>query len=133
MGDSSDPNRILRVHHRDGLTLVVGLFLATWFAGSASTGRTLSEGRSEPIPASSLKMGIDPNTAEWYEFAQLPGIGETVARRFEMFRKQRLDEVEPGHLVFERLSDLTLIRGIGEKTVLRIRPFLRLPNVQVDD
>lgn len=127
-----DTERIIQRHHHDTLIVVTALFLATWTAGLFYSARIPANGGPNLPLGASLKTGIDPNTAKWFEFAQLPGIGETVARRFEALRRQRREHLGPGRLAFEQPSDLTLIQGIGEKTVQRIEPFLRLPDGQIE-
>lgn len=61
---------------------------------------------------------LDVNSASWVEWLQLEGIGETLARRI-------VAERETGG-AFTSVDDLTRVRGIGPKTVERLRPWLRL-------
>ena len=75
-----------------------------------------------------LRTGIDPNTAHWFEIAQLPGIGEALAKRVEDFRRRNQSERDPAEPVFRAPADLAQVRGIGDKTVQRISPFLRWPD-----
>ena len=65
-----------------------------------------------PIPAA---FQVDLNSAEWPEIAQMPGIGETLARRIVAAR------LEDGQ--FKTVEQLIQIRGIGEKKLKAIRPF----------
>jgi competence protein ComEA len=64
---------------------------------------------------------LDPNTATWVEWMQLPEIGETLARRIVADREQRGP--------FHRIDDLDRVSGIGPKTIARIRPWLREPKL----
>lgn len=75
-----------------------------------------------------VRTGLDPNHARWFELGHLPGIGETLARRVVIFREQRRTIRRQGLPVFNRPNDLTQIRGIGQKTIRRLRPFLRFPD-----
>jgi len=75
-----------------------------------------------------IKTGVDPNTAEWPELAQLPGIGPSLAKRIVAFRDQRRPLLPPNARVFETPTDLIGVKGIGAKTLARGRPFLRLTN-----
>lgn len=75
-----------------------------------------------------LQTGIDPNTARWFELAQLPGIGETLARRMEDFRRRSRSPGNPIEPVFLSPAGLVRVKGIGEKTVRRMGPFLRFPD-----
>lgn len=75
-----------------------------------------------------LQTGIDPNTARWFELAQLPGIGETLAKRMANFRRRNRSQDDPAEPVFCVPADLAQVKGIGEKTVRRIGRFLRFPD-----
>ena len=74
-----------------------------------------------------LQTGIDPNTARWFELAQLPGIGEALGRRMEDYRRRNQSQGNPDAPVFRAPADLAQVKGIGEKTVRRMGPFLRFP------
>lgn len=66
----------------------------------------------------SIPFVIDPNTANWVEWMQLPEIGETTARR--------IVEDRAAHGPFRSVEDLQRIKGIGAATTEKIRPFLRI-------
>lgn len=77
---------------------------------------------------------LDPNTAEWYDLARLPRLGEGLARRIVAYRQARLLEWRSAHPdqtpaqappVFARPEDLLPVKGIGPKILDQIRPFLR--------
>lgn len=119
--------RIARRRHCDGLILVLILFSTTWALGVARPGRLYLADPTHPPPRRGLMTRIDPNGAEWCELAQLPGVGEVIARRIVAFRRRDSAAVEPGAPVFVRAIDLTRVRGIGPKTMLRIGPYLRFP------
>ena len=61
---------------------------------------------------------IDINSADVEELMELPGIGRAYAERIVEYRKE--------HGSFERIEDLMNVRGIGEKTFLKIRGQLRV-------
>lgn len=61
---------------------------------------------------------VEINSATWVEWLQLPAIGEAMARRIVEDRQQRGP--------FGSIEDVARVRGIGPKTLARIRPFLRL-------
>ena len=59
---------------------------------------------------------IDLNRATAKEFERLPGIGPQIAARIVAYRDQ--------HGAFKRVEDITKVRGIGAKTLERLRPHL---------
>ena len=93
-----------------GLAATVGWWI--WHGGWG--GRLVEVDRAEPRAA---RFEVDLNAAGWPELAQLPGIGETLARRIVRSRQEDGPYVDP--------EDLTRVEGIGSKTVETIRPYLR--------
>jgi competence protein ComEA len=82
--------------------------------------------------ASSSAVGrlIDPNTAPWWELAELPGIGEVKAHAIITYRTEFRDaaqaenpDAEPPP-AFTCAEDLEAVSGIGPKTVAKMRPLL---------
>ena len=61
----------------------------------------------------SIKLKIDLNRAEWYEFIILPGIGEKKARAIIEYRK------DAGK--FKTIEQLREVSGIGVETVKKIK------------
>ncbi len=76
-------------------------------------GRLIEIDRAPPLAAD---FQVDLNAADWPELAQLPEIGETLARRIVASRKRDGP--------FRRHDDLRRVRGIGPHTLQRIRPYL---------
>jgi competence protein ComEA len=103
--------------------LFVGTLVSGWvsFPASENLGR-------RPADVSRLRVGIDPNRADWYEFAQLPGIGESLARKIVAHRESRR-ATDPAQTAFECPENLLAIRGIGPRTIARLRPFLYFPSL----
>lgn len=69
---------------------VAGLVLAAllamvgyWFAQGGPQGRLIEIDRVEPLHA---RFAVDINQADWPELTQVPGIGETLARRIVAMR-----------------------------------------------
>lgn len=62
-------------------------------------------------------FSLNPNDAPWFELANLPGLGPTLARRVVEFRETNGP--------FQSADQLRQIRGIGAKKIAKIRPFLR--------
>ena len=68
-----------------------------------------------PSPAEKTEL-IDINTAGVAQLMSLPGIGEAIAKRIITFREE--------HGPFRRVEDLMRVKGIGEKSLERLRPLL---------
>lgn len=104
---------------RDQTTLAVLALLwllgtAGWYVGRLAVGSRTVE--FEQAPKLRYSFVVDVNEADWPELAQLPGIGETLARRIVDSR-----EVEGPFLDH---ADLLRVRGIGPRTLEGIRPYL---------
>ena len=61
---------------------------------------------------------VELNTASASELRTLPGVGERTAERIIEYREE--------HGGFEKIEDLMNVRGIGEKTFLRLRALVRV-------
>jgi competence protein ComEA len=85
-----------------------------WLVHGGATGDLIEIDRAGRQAA---EFQIDINAADWPEFSVLPGIGETLARRIVESR------AEDG--LFADTEELRRVRGIGPKTLERIRPYLR--------
>jgi len=59
---------------------------------------------------------VDVNTASEKDLQSVPGIGPALAKRIVEFRDE--------HGAFERVDDLLKVRGIGEKSLVKLRPHL---------
>ncbi len=92
-----------------GLVAMVGW----WIAQGGLTGRLVEIDRAEPRTA---QFQVDINAADWPELAQLPEVGETLARR--IVESRRRDGPFADH------DDLRRVRGIGPKTLDGMRPYL---------
>lgn len=61
---------------------------------------------------------VELNTATAEELRTLPRVGERTAERIIEYREE--------HGGFEKIEDLMNVRGIGERTFLRLRPLIRV-------
>lgn len=69
-----------------------------------------------PVPTAPPAV-LDPNTATRDQLESLPGIGPTLALRIVEGRSRR---------PYRRVDDLRRVRGIGDRTLARIRERLRV-------
>ncbi len=98
-----------------GALVLVGIVALAghWLAQTARHGRMLD---IEELPERTAAFRVDVNTAPWPELAQLPGIGETLAKRIVDSR------VAEGPFVDH--NDLERVRGIGPRTLEGMKPYL---------
>jgi competence protein ComEA len=82
------------------------------FAGGAS-GLLIS---IDAAKAREAKFAVDINTADWPELAQLPEIGEVLAKR--------IVETRAALGPYSSIEDLQRVSGIGAKTLDLMRPYL---------
>jgi comEA protein len=102
---------------RRGAAIAVLLTLALFGLGPpapsiAGTAPNDSSGAGE------TKQPIDLNRASAAELITIPGIGKTLAQRIVEFRED--------HGPFSRVEDLMKVKGIGEKSFQKIRPYLKV-------
>jgi comEA protein len=97
------------------LSLLVVLSLAT--AGSAPAAERQHGASSSPATASKpAATPLDINAATADQFERLPGIGASTAARIVEYRQK--------HGPFKKVEDLMNVRGIGEKSFLRLKPLI---------
>jgi competence protein ComEA len=84
-----------------------------WVVKGGPRGDLIELDRAEPLTA---KFLVDVNKADWPEFATLPDIGETLARR--------IVESRAAQGTFRDHEDLRRVRGIGPRTLERMKPYL---------
>jgi len=98
--------------------LVAGCFstiLVNWAWQSAFRGGRIEIEKAERLAAD---FEVQLNEAQWPELTLLPGIGETLARRIVEYRDK--------HGPFQSVDQLEHVKGIGPKTMRRIRTYLRV-------
>jgi competence protein ComEA len=97
-----------------GLVVLALLGMAAyWVVQGGPRGELIEIDRARPLAAKYL---VDINRAEWPEFAELPDVGETLARRIVESRRAAGE--------FRDHNDLRRVRGIGPRTLERLEPYL---------
>lgn len=98
------------------LALVASLLVlmaSYWCYLGGHRGKLVDIDRAPPLVA---RFQVDVNRADWPELIQLPGMGETLARRLIV------DRARNGP--FQSVDDLDRIPGIGPRTLERLRPYV---------
>lgn len=70
----------------------------------------------EKVEKRTLTFQVDINRADWPELTLLPGVGEVLAKSIVESRETRGE--------FRSHDDLRRVKGIGKKTLDKIRPYL---------
>jgi competence ComEA-like helix-hairpin-helix protein len=91
------------------LFFLIGAVLCVCFAVSS-----ISSFRK--IEFAPVDCKLNPNAASVYELMELPAIGAARAEAITEYRKNGR---------FENAGDLEKIKGIGEKTANKLKPFLK--------
>jgi len=95
-----------RMARRSAWPRAAGLALALLLAGA------------QPLIAGELRGALNLNTANVEQLILLPGVGESRALAIVALRKQLGG--------FKRVEQLTDVRGIGERSLEKLRPYLVL-------
>jgi competence ComEA-like helix-hairpin-helix protein len=82
-----------------------------WWSLLHSPARSVAE-----LPARSVALKLDVNTATVGELCALPGVGETLAERIVEHRKKR------GGL--RNVEQLLAVQGMGQRTLENVREFV---------
>ena len=96
------------------LLFAIGAMTLWWLSQGGWQGRLVE---FENLNARTARFEVDINQADWPELSQLPGVGESLARR--IVESRQLDGPYADH------EELRRVRGIGPRTLERIRPLLR--------
>jgi competence protein ComEA len=97
-----------------GLVVLSLMGMAAYFLVQGGfRGGLIEIDRAGPLEA---RFRVDINQAQWPELSQLPEVGETLARRIVDSRSV--------NGAFRDNDDLRRVRGIGPRTLERIKPYL---------
>jgi competence protein ComEA len=92
---------------------VILALLVVGAGGAGVVAATPSKSADDSVPTP-----IDLNRATVEELETVPGIGAVMAQRIVDFREQ--------HGRFGRVDDLLKVRGIGEKSLEKLRPYFEV-------
>lgn len=101
------------------VVIAIGLMAAHWVRLS---GWGMQPVEIERLPERQFDFQLEINSATWVEWMQLEGIGDTLARRIVEDRETNGP--------FAGIDDLARVKGIGPKTVEKIRPWLRVDSLE---
>jgi comEA protein len=80
---------------------------------------------STPSKSATPKSGVvNINTASIPELEELPGIGPSTAARIHEYRQKNGG--------FKKIEDLMNVKGIGEKSFLKLKPMITVTPVKAD-
>ena len=94
-----------------------GLAVVLAVCAGHSDAAQVQEAASPEAPRAQAEL-IDLNAATAMELETLPGVGPRTAERILEYRRE--------YGGFERIEDLMDVRGIGERTFLRLKPLVRV-------
>lgn len=115
--DSTHRAILLRARDQVVVAIAVTTGIALLVADTLPGGFAHVPTTIDSLPKRPVEFVVDINTAAWPELAQLPGVGETLARRIVESREQ------DGQ--FRSIESLRRVRGVGRTTMQNVRPFVR--------
>ncbi len=89
---------------------------AAVLAAAQDSAKTEKAGAQQNAAAETQTAKVNVNTADADSLQELPRIGPVMAQRIIEYRDE--------HGPFQTVDDLVKVRGIGEKTLERLRPLV---------
>jgi competence protein ComEA len=109
------------------LLAVVAMAALPAAAQQPSPAKTVKAARPAPAAAKSRALATAPvnlNTATQEQLESLPGIGAKAAERILEYRQKNGN--------FKKVEDLMNVKGIGEKSFLKLKPLLTVTDKKTD-
>jgi competence protein ComEA len=110
-----DPMKAIVRASNVAMVAALAILLLAWAPLSQS--QAASPPKGDPARPAAQQQ-IDINRANVEELTTIPGIGTALAQRIVDFRDQ--------HGPFGRVEDLLKVKGIGEKSFQKIRPYVKV-------
>jgi competence protein ComEA len=98
------------------MTRILMVVLLILGVGIAAQAEQRASAQTTPAAKTSASGPLNLNTATVAQLEALPGIGKSVAERILQYR-----EKSGG---FKKVEDLMNVRGIGEKSFLKLKPLI---------
>jgi len=95
-----------------GMAMIVAVLAAGVVVAQQASGR----GKPAPSAAAEVSAPVNLNTATPIELQALPNIGPAAAARIVEYRQKNGG--------FKKIEDLMNVKGIGEKSFLKLRPLV---------
>ena len=90
----------------------------------ATSAAAQSAGTSAPKATASVENPVNLNTATSAQLETLPGIGPATAQRILEYRQKNSG--------FKKIEDLMNVRGVGEKSFLKLKPLVSVAVPKTD-
>jgi competence protein ComEA len=103
------------------IRIVIVVLLALGFGVATSAAQEARQTGTSSSPATA-SAPINLNTASVAQLETLPGIGKSTAERILEYRQKNGS--------FKKVEDLMNVRGVGEKSFLKLKPLITVAPVK---